>query len=175
MGVNEEYFEWIYQRIDGKGYRSLLEVLYNTEFTYSLTMDENRLLDGVELRYRFARECGYTRRLIPAHFDNSTCSVLEVMVALAVRMEETIFDDPVMGDRTYTWFWNMVDSLGLGDMTDEEFNYEIVTEVMDTFLNRYYSSDGYGGLFYVPDASDDMREVEIWYQMCMYADTLLGL
>ena len=175
MNIREEYFEWIYQRIDGKGYRCLLETLYSIEFVYSMTMDENRLRDGIDLRGQFARECGIPQIAIKLKMDNTSCSVLEVMVALAIRMESTIFDDPEQGDRTYVWFWDMVKALGLYHMDDDIFDYEETEEIVDRFLNRQYDYDGKGSLFYIPEAESDMRDVEIWYQMCMYSDMILDL
>lgn len=90
------------------------------------------------------------------------------MIALAVRCEEHIMDDPDIGDRTGQWFWNMIVSLGLGSMTDERFDGEYVDEVVDIFLNREYERNGEGGLFTVNDTDRDMRNVEIWYQMHWY-------
>lgn len=175
MNIREEYFEWIYQRIDGKGYRSLLETLYNTEFVYSMTMDENRLKDGIDLRCEFARECRIPQIAIKLKMDNTSCSVLEVMVALAIRMETTIFDDPDKGDRTYVWFWDMVKALGLYHMDDDNFDYDETEEIIERFLKRQYDYDGRGSLFYIPEAESDMRDLEIWYQMCMYSDMILDL
>lgn len=175
MELRDEYFEWMYQKICGKNYRDLLSTLNNIEFTYLNVMDENRLKDGLDLRGQFASECKIPHVAIKLKMDMNVCSVLEVMVALAIRMETNIMSDSEYGDRTPLWFWNMVESLGLDDMDDMSFDYDEVERVIDTFLNRQYEYDGKGGLFYVPDAEYDMRDMEIWYQMCAYSNTLLDL
>ena len=40
-----------------------------------------------------------------------SCSVLEMMVALAICCEETYMDNPNIGNRTGQWFWNMVKNI----------------------------------------------------------------
>ena len=100
------------------------------------------------------------------------CSVLEMMVALSLRCEEEIMDDPNIGDRTRQWFWGMVVSLGLGAMHDDRFDKKYVDETIERFLKRKYEYDGRGGLFTIKDSNRDLREVEIWYQLCWYLDSI---
>lgn len=120
--LNDTYFNWMCQLVfDGRyskklSYRRLLKVLHKIEFTYSIPMDGNRAEDGIDLRYRFGYENGYSSSMISAYLDNKTCSVLEMMIALAIRCEEHIMDDPDVGNRTGQWFWNMIVNLGLGSM-----------------------------------------------------------
>ena len=40
-------------------------------------------------------------------------------------------------------------------------------------MNRTYSPDGDGGLFTVRNCDRDLRNVEIWIQMCWYLDTIV--
>ena len=119
-----DYFDWMYGLVcDTKypkklSYRKLLNFLHNMDFTYQLTMDSNRFEDGIELRYRFGYENGYDCSVIANYLDDSPCSVLEMLIALSIRLEEHIMDDPEIGDRTGQWFWNMITNLGLGSMDD---------------------------------------------------------
>jgi hypothetical protein len=167
--IQSEYFDWMYNLVNGKPqFQLLLHRLNDIPFTYTIPMDGNRAEDGVELRYRFGYETGYDDRVIASYLDDRDCSVLEMMVALAVRCEEHIMDDPDFGDRTGRWFWDMVTSLGLINMTDRHFNIYYVDTVIDIFLDRQYSRNGEGGLFTVNDRGRDLRSVEIWYQMCWY-------
>ena len=101
------------------------------------------------------------------------CSVLEMMVALAIRCEESIMDNPVYGDRTGQWFWNMIVSLGLGSMTDEMYDRDYVDNIVDRFLDRDYSPDGRGGLFTIRNCEYDLRDVEITHQLYWYLDTIM--
>jgi hypothetical protein len=100
------------------------------------------------------------------------CSVFEMMIALAIRCEENIMDDPSKGDRTGQWFWGMITNLGLGSMMDHRFNKIFVDDTIKRFLDRDYEPDGKGGLFRIRNTNKDLRTVEIWYQLCWYLDTI---
>jgi hypothetical protein len=69
----------------------------------------------------------------------------------------------------------MITNLGLGSMHDIIYNDEYVKKVITTFLKREYESNGKGGLFTVKHCDLDMRNVEIWVQMCRYLEPLLQL
>ena len=178
--VIHDYFEWLYGLVckdrfaPAISYRKLLRFLHNADFRYSILRDQNRAEDGIDLRYRFA----LTRGEDPDEINEITyilerpCTVLEMIIALAIRAEETIMDDAMIGDRTAQWFWNMVTNMGLGSVTDGNFDPEHVRRKVDKFLDRKYSPDGRGGLFTVRDCDCDLREVEIWYQLCWYLDSI---
>lgn len=182
--LNKEYFGWLYRLVcpngyfHGHSYVNLLHNLHAVDFTYSIDMDENRMEDGLDLRYRFGYEKNYSKTTIKEYLDLEPCSVLEMMIALAVRCEEHIMDDPVVGNRTPDWFWAMIENLGLGGMDDtkviKDYYNNHFNEVIDKFLNREYDSDGKGGLFTVKDCIYDLREEEIWYQMCWYLNDILS-
>lgn len=176
--LNNAYFEWMCQLIyDGQAkrpsYRKLLCLLHSTDFTYTIPMDGNRAEDGIDLRYRFGYENKYRDSIVTAYLDDRPCTVLEMMVALAIRCEEHIMCDPDVGNRTGQWFWNMIDNLGLGNMNDAGFDKIYAKKVIQKFLNREYKRNGKGGLFTVKHCRQDMRSVEIWYQMCWYLDEKL--
>lgn len=175
MRIEYEYFEWMYQIVLGKGYRKLLSYLYDIPFKFILDMDYNRICDGCDLRYKFGHDAHIPSRVIDLKLGNVECSVLEMMVALSLRMEESILCDPDYGDRTSIWFWEMIKSLGLYHMDDDNFDDQLVCVVIERFMNRDYKPNGRGGLFTVRNARCDMRDVDIWYQMCMYVDNILGL
>lgn len=171
--VASEYFEWLVNIAYNNeivSYRKLLTYLHHVEFTFIDPMDSNRAADGVELRYRFAH--GYLRDDEKEYYLNGPCSVLEMMLALSIRCEETIMDDPTIGDRTAQWFWGMISSLGLGGMYDTNFDIYYVEEVIERFLNRDYEPDGEGGLFTIRNYDYDMRMIEIWHQLCEYLNTI---
>lgn len=167
------YFEWLYQLVCDDKYRKnvsyerLFLKLHNTPFSFSLYMDGNRAADGIDLRYRFGYENGYSQDLISEYLDDEACSVLEMMVALSLRCEEHIMSNSNIGNRTGQWFWNMVVNLGLGSMSDWHYDEDYVSKTIDRFLNREYEPNGIGGLFHV-DTGRDLRKVDIWYQMMWY-------
>jgi hypothetical protein len=136
-------------------------------------MDANRYEDGIDLRYRFGYSENIDGTLIADYLDDRPCSVLEMLIALAIRLEEHIMNDPAIGDRTGQWFWNMVANLGLGGMDDAKFDRGYVENIIQRFLNRDYERNGKGGLFTVEHCKEDLRNVEIWYQACWYLDRVL--
>lgn len=136
-------------------------LLYNRIFTYDkVVMDSNRAADALELRDRFMMESG----IVSYYFENDEPSILEVLVALALRCEETIMGD-LKVDRTYKWFWLMINNLGIRSCKDESY----IQHALDVFIKRTYNFDGTdGGLFHVNNPRNDLRKTEIWYQMCWY-------
>lgn len=173
--INDEYFEWLCELIDINrfskrvSYRKLLMHLHNIEFTWFIPFDDNRADDGIKLRRRFAL---VREDITLSDYIQGPCSMLEMMVALAIRCEETIMDDTLMGDRTGQWFWGMVNNLGLSSMTDSKFNRRFVDDIVARFLNREYEPDGKGGLFTVRHCSHDLRTVEIWRQLSWYLGSI---
>lgn len=170
--VMDDYFEWLCKivcenRYSKKiSYRRLLKRLHEVDFTSLLSRDDNRAEDGIGLRCRFAY--GYVSPASAETFLDMPCSVLEMILALAIRCEETIMDNPSFGDRTGQWFWGMINNLGLGSMTDDNFDTSYVDFVVDRFLDREYEANGRGGLFTIRNCEYDLRDAEIWYQLCWY-------
>ena len=170
--VVNDYFEWLFKYVSGRrfprgvSYRKLLMYLHSVEFVYSIRKDSNRYNDGVYLRFRFPE---LSEDEVREYLDDP-CSVLEMMIALSIRCEETIMDNTEKGDRTGQWFWGMITNLGLGSCTDDNFDRKYVSEVIDCFLNREYEPDGTGGLFRIRDCHMDLRKMEIWQQLCLYLD-----
>lgn len=173
MNVHDEYFKWICHLVDGRDYTALLRILYKTEFYAVQPLDENRIIDGVELRNKYSEECDIPKEAIKRLFKNDKCNVLEMMVGLAIRIENTIMEDSDFGDRTAMWFWIMIKSLNLYYMRNDHVDEELIVKTLETFLKREYKPSGEGGLFTIKNAQKDLREVEIWYQMCMFFDNLL--
>lgn len=174
--IINDYFEWLWNFTKCRGHsqnRKIITLLHNIEFRYSIPMDANREEDGIDLRYRFITEVGIPKNYqeVYAYLDGP-CSVLEMMIALAIRCEESIMDDPDIGDRTSEWFWLMMKNLGLDYMSDRKFDRDIAEEKISIFLDRRYKKNGEGGLFVV-NGRRDLRKVEIWYQMCWYLDTIM--
>ncbi len=175
--LNKRYFEWMYQLVYGerprRSYRKLLTHLHDIQFTYTIDMDGNRADDGVNLRYTFGCENDISQAEIAAYIDNRPCSVLEMLIALSLRCEVHIMDNPEMGNRVGKWFQGMISCLGLNSMYDAKYDKKYTDIAVKRFLDRKYKHDGEGGLFLVPDCPHDMRTTEIWYQMMWYLDYIL--
>lgn len=162
------YFEWLLEQIDcPHNFRLLMDKLYRRTFTYTLKMDANRAADGLALRDRFADEY---RDLRYDEIRHDECSVMEMMIALACRMEDDIMHDPDLGDRSSEWFWMMIANLRLDRMDDEHFDAENVDSIINVLLGRTYFMNGTGGLFPLKLPKVNQRRVEIWYQMSAYLE-----
>lgn len=171
--MDNKLFDWICNRIDNEEHTNLLQTLYNEPFVAVMEEDENRIRDGIYLRYIFSEECRIPKRIIDIELRNDSCSVLEMILGLAIRIEDTIMSDSDYGDRTSMWFWLMIKSMGLHEETDFDYNYEYVDMTINKFINREYKYNGYGSLFTLQDTLQDMRDLEIWYQMCLFFDSIL--
>ena len=173
------YFEWLLDTVCGdrfaeeNSFRKLLAHLHNTVFRWSIRADESRAREGQNLRHRFAlTQMPYAAKHEILDILAGPCSVLEMMVALAIYSEEHVMTDPVLGDRTGQWFWNMIVSLGLGDQLDRRFNRRYVENSLQRFLDRKYEPNGKGGLFTIRGCARDLRKVEIFHQLCWYLGTI---
>lgn len=177
--LKRAYFDWMCQLVyDNRylkklSYEKLLTRLHEIDFNWVIPMDADRAADGMDLRYRFGYEHSYDGPMIADYLDDRPCTVLEMMIALAVRCEEHIMEDDDEGNRTGQWFWNMIVSLGLGPMTDDRYDDRFVDMVIDQFMYRKYAPNGEGSLFTIHDSNRDMRSINIWYQMCLYLDEII--
>ena len=172
--MRERYFHWLLKFI-GNGlcrknsYFELLKYLFNTEFCWSIPMDENRAADGIDLRHRFVTERNEDQEASYVYLSGPA-SVLEVLVALSIKMEY-IARGRIDLSKSSQWFWGMIANLGLGSMTDDNYDRRYVEDVVTRFLRREYEPDGRGGLFTIRNRNKDLRHVEIWYQLCWYLDS----
>lgn len=174
--VRNSYFKWMCDLVCGDrfadeiSFSKLLMHLHNTEFRWIHARDKNRAEDGKSLRYRFGLDLD-----IPSYITDELdgpCSVLELIVAIALHIEERIMDDPMVGNRTRQWFWGMITSLGLGSMHNDRYDRQYVDDILKRFLDRRYEPNGKGGLFTVKNHEYDMRDIEIYGQMCAYVNSI---
>ncbi len=138
----------------GPSNHNLFVAAWNTPYEYFVPNDDNRAQDGLDLRERFERE---TSIVLP---DLGKCTMLEFLVALSVRMNETVYDydDP---DQVSDWFWELVENL--------EIDRYKLKDTFQRLNGRTYDYDGgNGGLFPLENPREDQREIEVWYQMMAY-------
>ncbi|MBO7449066.1 MAG: hypothetical protein J6U54_01745 [Clostridiales bacterium] len=139
-------------------HENLLMKLFKQPFIFTIPMDSNRYEDGISLRYRYEEDTGHL------YSEEEPCNMLEMIVALAVRIENDFMGDE-KGNTIGNWFVYMINSLGFPEdslLTDEQFYY-----ILNNFYTHSYSNDGSGGgcLFYIPGFKGDLRQMEIWNQM----------
>lgn len=174
----DEYIAWMLDKVckdarQKNDYSELFLYLHGRRFEWIHPMDANRQTDGEDLRYQFGRDMNLPDPMVASYLDDRPCSILEMMVALAIRCEDRFAFDPDIGNRTNVWFWEMVESLGLLNMTNDRFDIDYVANIINRFLDRKYSPDGRGSLFTLKHPMKDMRHVDIWYQMCYYLNEIL--
>lgn len=168
---DDRYFSWLIDLITPVP-RSvvvrnhlLLYILYTRPFLVNpkVPLDNNRLYDGLELRQRFIQETGQYR----FRFMSDECSILEMLISLAIRIEETVGGE--VRNSVSRWFWEMMDNLGVKNAQDIEF----INHMLDILINREYNYDGTdGGLFIIKDPRKSLTETELWYQAMWYITKL---
>ena len=145
-------------RYSDESYDKLFEHLYSCDFEWpdEIPGDFNRAADGIQLR----KDLGFYDIS-----DNKPCSILEMLIALAMRMDQDIMYSPEEGDRTGLWFWEMLANLQLVSQNDYNYDAAYVDSCIEIFLRRQYDADGSnGGLFVLNNPRKDLRGIEIWYQ-----------
>lgn len=184
--ILDNYYEWLLDLVlksrrypnikPPKTYDKLLYHLFQTPFLVYHEADNNRAVDGYNLRLRysvvenlrFEEEAVLKNALLP----NDNISLLEVILALAIKIEENIMRDEEYGDRTRQWFWFMLHSLGVAKYHDKVYDQEEVDKILYTFNHTQYEKNGKGGLFWVPNTKEDLRKKDIWYQLMRYLETI---
>lgn len=157
----DNYFEWLRAQIDPDGvcheHDELLKTLYFREFEWStkgnLARDENRAIDGKELRRRYEDISG-------EHMDlTKPASILEVLIALAINIDGGL----AAGEGEHPrWFWLMLANLGVLEK-GVEVNY-----ILSRWIYRQFKFDGEGSPFPLRICKYDQRKVELWLQACGY-------
>lgn len=174
--IPEAYVDWIRYDIlknktyDPYRYEKLIYTLLGIKFIPYDEMDTNRISDAKYLRYRFANVRHLDDKVVDTALMNFGCSVLEMMVALAIRLyEETTRGFPIE-IKPDELFWNMIESMHLENQTDSEFNEKKVIFTVERMMVHDFAKNGDGGLFRISkDDSRDVRTVDIWYQAQWWA------
>lgn len=161
------YFDWLsmiavpdgYKRCD---YQKLLNALMDTEFWWVVPRDRNRAEDGLELRELYEEETGEGCEF------GGPCSILEMLLALAIRCNDEIMYDPDDPKRADKWFWMMIENLELDRFVNEKFDREAVRDILEAFCGRKVDKKVSTWLFPIPKMSTSYRKMELWYQMNYY-------
>ena len=167
--ILNDYFNWLYSLVSKKrSYKKLLSLLHSITFIYEGDFDSNRAADGEELRWRYVYEGGGDEDILEWE---EPCTVLEMMIALCFQMHNIMENT----DDEYTvayWFWTMISNLELEGMIDRKFSTNKVKNTIYRFMYREYEPDGTGNIIRIEKCDSDLRDVEIWWQMCWYIDSI---
>ena len=166
------YLEWLYSQVavvvnrnPARSYWRLLTQMYSKPYTWFIPNDDNRVMDGIELRTAFLDATGFNLNDPRGAWMTIDCSMLEMFIALAQRAS---YDS---GRTPSEWFWRLMHNLELERYTDDLYEISIAEEVdetLDRINNRTYDWNGDGGLFPLHEAKDDQRGIELWYQLQAY-------
>lgn len=185
--ILEDYFSWLCDIVHANdpqdSFVELMKVLFDTDFYWVISNDINRAEDGKCLRTDFENQSLYSDYSV---IYEKPCSVLEMLIALSIRIDEEVMWNPDKGNRAVTWFWEMLENLGIAEIDDYSFcdpkNRYQIEKVLEKFLSRNYDKDGFGCLF-PPNScytcrlkvSHKVSQTEIWYQMMDYMMSKYGV
>ncbi len=171
--IKQDYFQWLCEMVHSDGpsqsYGILLKTLHSIPFFATHERDLNRMDDGYRLRYEYQSFCHMQDS---EDFYEMKVSVLEVLIGLANRIEDLMYD-PDKGDQTLIWFWEMMDNLGFENFTDEAFGkrewYTFqVEDIVKKWMDRKFQRNGKGSPFPLKTWKYDQRKIELLYQMNDY-------
>lgn len=174
--IDESYFVWLYSQVGSvraknpaRTHWDLLRQLHQTEMIWTIPNDDNRLADGVDLRYEFLLD-PTSRAAVPYEWMHMPCSFLEMLIAMSRRLA---FED---GGEPAWWFWHMLENMGLhrcNDRNTRQLAYQI-NFLVQRVINREYEYNGDGGLFPLKHPRMDQRKVELWSQLNAYLLERMG-
>jgi len=180
--IRNDYFDWLLNFNiggDSRKYISLCTILHQKIFRWFVHNDDNRCEDGIALRYEFINTLGLDENHLEVkYFLAGNCTVLELLVALAKRINDYMYDLNPNHDDTAKWFFEMLTNLrvikfkgtSLSGMDEVE-----IDDILENFMDRTYDYYGTGSLFPIEKRpKKDMSTVEIWYQLMEYLNQKYG-
>lgn len=163
----EDYLRWLAPQIredqyaqDGS-YWDLLSIMFEKPFESFVPNDENRMVDGTDLRVEFC----YSQHIRgDALMHMGPCSFLEVLIGLSRRLSFAA------GGTSPGWAWQLIINLELDMMSDPLSRRKVrkIDVILNTVIRRTYLPDGYGGFFPLTEPDEDQTQKELWYQMAAY-------
>lgn len=165
--TDQAYFEWLISQItipNGKTYNELFERMHKMEFVWTVPNDDNRIRDGIDLRFIFLNNTHKALSL-------ETVTLLEVLIGLSKRVAFTAGGNPP------AWAWKLIKNLRLNKATDPLIGVKAnrVEEIIYALIWRTYEKNGQGGFFPLSYPTEDQTKVEIWYQMNAYVNEMNDL
>ncbi len=140
--------------------------MHETEFFWTLSGDDNRVQDGMDLRVEFQHQFA---RGMPQLKFKPFVSILEVTIAVSRMLEF------VAGGRAPEWAWKLIENLKLNHCYDRLTDDKVarVDDILEALVWRTYQSNGRGGYFPLIYPKEDQTKVEIWYQLNAYVNEII--
>src|SRR4051812_39835908 len=166
--LDDEYFEWLISQITlprNKTCYEMLGQMHSFAFQWTVPNDDNRVQDGLDLRYEYFGDSSTHGSLHP-----DTASFLEVLIGLSRRVAFSAGGEPQW------WAWKLIKNLNLHKMCDPLLNGKAskIDQILNTVVWRTYSPDGTGGFFPLHDSVEDLTKQELWYQLNAYVNATVG-
>lgn len=162
--TDREYRKWLLRRVGfrRKGYDRLMDQLLKMPYYWDskFPRDEDRALDGLMLREEYFDD-------EPPLMLFPDCSVLEMLVAFAIRIDNEWTGDPEE-PHPEEIFWEMICNLSLEKQDNFRFDHNIVERFVEIWLRRFYDFEGNRSIFPVEKCEKDHRKISIWSQMLDY-------
>lgn len=163
---NSDYFQWLIDNIPGhESYSMLLYSMFSKDYYYdkNIAIDSCRADDGINMRYLYLENDTPEDKRV--YFYSRPCTVLEWLLGMAKRCEDTVMFNEDEGDRTMLWFWSMIDNMGFSKYTDSAWNAQIqanINDRLDDILSRRIPSDGAGTPFPISETPENMQKCDWW-------------
>lgn len=179
MIINDElsqaYYEWlVYDILSSRpNWFPILKVLHSRDYVPIMIMDDSRAKDGVNMRDIYMSKVNNTYAVVQGSnpWVDIPCSMLEMMIAFAIRIKEEFYSEyDDIFDMTTIIFSSFMSSLGIDTetITEEELNI-----IINNFICRNYDPSGKGSLFNLSGKTLDIdwRDPPIWNQMLAWVST----
>lgn len=168
-----KYETHLYEKVENDShdiadYSKLLDTLFRIPFRSYIYMDNNRMEDASDMRFDYISEL-FNSKEDTSIIEDRYISVLEVLIALAIRMEKDILCDPMSeNDHSSDHFWVFLRNLGVENDTNDDYFEENVRKKCEIWMTREYDFNGNGSIFPLKGNKNDARKMEIWTQMNIY-------
>lgn len=162
----EKYEDWLLDRVGfvDTRYLDLMACLHRIPFKDNFGMDKNRKGDALELRRNFLEEERMNQYSLDYYED---CYVLEVLVALAIRVDDEYIGNPEK-PRPDRFLWEMITNLGLEKCSNSRFKENEIFDITVRWMCRNFRKNGEGSIFPIKKPTRDQRKIEIWDQLMEY-------
>lgn len=181
--MTDKYFNWLVNKVGGSNgmtfalYRLTLQEFRQADCDDGTIWanDIARCSDALSLREQYINTAAEEKEI--PELETLFVSVLEVLIAFALRIENDIMYRPGE-ERVTRWFWEFIENLGI-DITNSDWteaNEEYADHMISKFINRNYLLNGEDGNIFVADWDsiypNDYRKMPLWTQMQSYASQM---
>ena len=161
---DQEYIRWICDQLGLRvtKWRGMISTLNKIPYRWSIDTDENRAVEGINLRNDYFKERGFNR----VDTDSRDCTVLEMLVSLANRLNFDYVGYP--GDeKNGRIFIDFCKNLGIVSAESNENqcysgDFEDISENIDRWLDGNFEENGEGSPFYTPSEDINLSNLSVW-------------